>query len=148
ETLGDLDHHRSTAESLRRDGFGPSPLFSSLLAWPRSVGGSGHGRSAGQEAVGACVYLPDYSTTRAQSGVYILDLVVVPALRGSGVGLELMGAAAEAGRRRWNADYVILAVARTNLGAQRFYQRHGFVVDETSQVMTLQLDRLDRFQRG
>jgi ribosomal protein S18 acetylase RimI-like enzyme len=138
DTLGDLGDHRSTVETLRRDGFGAEPLFRFLLAWPVT-------EISGREtppAIGACVYLADYSTSRGSAGVYILDLVVTPEWRGTGVGLELLGAAAAQGRERWNADYLILAVDRANEAAHRFYRRHGFSVDEKSNVMTL--DGIDR----
>ena len=130
--VGALNSHRSTPETLLQDGFGSAPMFSALLAWPPSG-----------DALGACVYLPDYSTWRGRPGVYILDLVVAPDRRGSGLGLELMAAAAQDGRDRWNAEYLILSVARTNDGARRFYERNGFTVDNYVDVMTLeQLDPL------
>ena len=128
DSLDGLDDHRSTAETIQRDGFGRSPLFHTFLAEPADGVG---------DPIALCVYLADYSTTRARAGVYVLDLVVDPNWRGSGVGLDLLRTVAEAGRRKWDADYLILSVDTANHRARRFYQRHGMVIDEKSNVMTL-----------
>jgi len=122
------DGHRysGTPESFLRYGFGSWPMFHSLLATTQD--GS---------SVGTCIYLPDFSTWRARPGVYILDLVVEPAHRSRGVGLALVADAARRGRDEWDADYLILSVARSNEGAIRFYEREGFISDGGNQVMTL-----------
>ena len=100
-------------------------LFQTLLAIDDASGRAG----------GACVFLPDYSTWLARPGVYILDLIVEPQHRGNGLGSALLTEAARHGRREWDADYLILSVARDNHGAVRFYEREGFVADGHSRVM-------------
>jgi GNAT superfamily N-acetyltransferase len=60
-------------------------------------------------------------------GDWIDQLYVLPAWTGRGVGSRLVGLAKErrpAGLQLWT--FV------TNVGAQRFYRRHGFVVAETT----------------
>ena len=130
------DRHRyhSTPESFAHYGFGARPLFETLLAFegpsvePIDDDGS-------HEAIGACVYLPDFSTWQARPGVYILDLVVEPDHRGRGIGSALLADATRRGRKGWDADYVILAVDRSNEGAIRFYEREGFESDDHGRVM-------------
>ncbi|MDH3303319.1 MAG: GNAT family N-acetyltransferase [Acidimicrobiia bacterium] len=126
--LGDQHRYRSTPESFARYGFGARPMFQTLLAIDdRSASSAG--------AVGACVYLPDFSTWLARPGVYILDLVVEPEHRGRRIGSALLAEAARRGREQWDADYLILAVDRANHHAVRFYEREGFEADDDSRVM-------------
>ena len=126
--LDDQHRYRSTPESFARYGFGDRPMFEALLAH------DGNGAS-GVGAIGACVYLPDFSTWLARPGVYILDLVVEPEHRGRAIGSALLTEAARRGREQWDADYLILAVDRSNHDAVRFYEREGFVADDHSRVM-------------
>lgn len=126
--LDDQHRYRSTPESFARYGFGERPMFETLLAH------DGLG-SSGVEAIGACVYLPDFSTWLARPGVYILDLVVEPEHRGRRIGSALVTEAARRGREQWDADYLILSVDRVNHHAMRFYEREGFEADDHSRVM-------------
>jgi len=130
--LDDQDRYRSTPESFAHYGFGARPMFETLLAHT-DVAGADLGPDVG--AVGACVYLPDFSTWLARPGVYVLDLVVEPGHRGRGIGAALLAEATRRGREQWDADYVILAVDRVNHQAVRFYEREGFDADDRSRVM-------------
>lgn len=123
--VDERDRYHSTPESFARYGFGAEPLFQTLLAVDHTSGVPG----------GACIYLPDFSTWLARPGVYILDLVVEARYRGNGVGSALLVEAARRGRDLWDADYVILAVARDNQRAVHFYEREGFEADDESQIM-------------
>lgn len=134
EATGSRAFYQGSTEALRRYGFGARPHFQALLARPD---GYDHGGSHSADAVGACIFLPDFSTWRGRPGVYILDLVVEPRWRSSGLGLSLLAEAARNGREQWDADYLILSVAQTNNGAIRFYQRHGFESDHHVDVMVL-----------
>lgn len=123
--LGDQHRYRSTPESFARYGFGPRPMFETVLAIDEAKG----------TVVGACVFLPDFSTWLARPGVYILDLVVEPDYRSRTIGSALLAEATRHGQEQWDADYLILAVDRDNHHAVRFYEREGFEADDHSRVM-------------
>ena len=84
--VGDRDVYSSTAETFRRYGFGPDRRFDALLAVDadRGVDIDVDGDGPSSRAVGACIYLPDFSTWLARPGVYILDLIVESEQRGRG----------------------------------------------------------------
>ena len=62
---------------LRRDGFGPQPLFECLIADDEG------------EAAGFALYFPIYSTWRGRS-LHLEDLFVRPEFRGHGLGKALL----------------------------------------------------------
>ncbi len=124
ESLDDRHRYRSTPATFARYATGPDAVLSTLLAVDESTG-----------SIGACTYLPDFSTWLGLPGVYILDLVVEARHRSRGVGRALLVEAARRGRDRWDADYLILSVARDNDGAVRFYEREGFEADDHSRIM-------------
>jgi GNAT superfamily N-acetyltransferase len=67
-----------TEQDLRRDGFGPSPVFHVIVAeW-------------NGEAAGMAFYFYNYSTWQGRSGIFIEDLFVRPRFRGKGIGRALM----------------------------------------------------------
>jgi ribosomal protein S18 acetylase RimI-like enzyme len=63
---------------------------------------------------------------RPERPVFVSQLYCAPEMTGRGLGAALLDwAIAEA--RAWNADALQLSVFSENFGAQRFYQRYGFV---------------------
>lgn len=68
----------ATEENLLRDGFGPNPFFSCLMA-----------EHDGAPA-GFALYFFSYSTWLGRPGVYLEDLFVYPELRGRGIGKALL----------------------------------------------------------
>jgi GNAT superfamily N-acetyltransferase len=70
----------ATEDQLRRTLFGPQPAAEVLLA-----------QSDG-EWIGFALFFPNYSTFRAQPGIYLEDLYVKPHARGKGAGLALFKA--------------------------------------------------------
>ena len=63
---------------------------------------------------------------RPERPVFVSQLYCAPEMTGRGLGAELLEwAIAEA--RAWDADALQLSVFSENFGAQRFYQRYGFV---------------------
>jgi GNAT superfamily N-acetyltransferase len=72
-----------TEQDLRRDGFGPSPMFHVILAeWDG-------------EAAGMAFYFYNYSTWQGRSGIFIEDLFVRSRFRGKGIGRALMAKLAQ-----------------------------------------------------
>jgi ribosomal protein S18 acetylase RimI-like enzyme len=110
--LGDRTPFAFTAETYRRDGFGPTAAFAGLVA-----------ELEGQ-VVGYLLYHFGYDTDRALRLLYVIDLYVQEARRRCGVGEALMRAAAakcqEAGGRE-----LVWAVFAPNQLAFEFYERLG-----------------------
>jgi ribosomal protein S18 acetylase RimI-like enzyme len=108
---------RFSPEAFRRDGFGPDPAFSCLIA-------EAHG-----EAIGYALHCRDYDTDRLCRSVYLVDLYVETAARGKGVGRALMAAVARAGRAE-GAELMMWGVLKSNQTARRFYATIGEEVDD------------------
>lgn len=108
---------RFTAEAFRRDGFGPDPAFSCLIA------------EAEGEAIGYALHCRDYDTDHLCRSVYLADLYVETAARGRGIGRALMAAAARAGRAE-GARLMMWGVLKSNQAARRFYATIGEEIDD------------------
>lgn len=111
-TLGQADKIASTADDLRRFGFGGEPAFHGLIA-----------EIDGQFA-GVALFFPIFSTWLGRPGVFVQDLHVDEAFRGHGIGESLIGAVARWSHTRGGV-YLRLSVDATNIRAQKFYQRIG-----------------------
>ena len=107
---------------LRRDGFGPKPLFECLIA-----------DDDDGEAAGFALYFPIYSTWRGPS-IHLEDLFVIPAHRGHGIGKALLqrvaAVAVERGCARLQWD-----VLDWNQPAIDFYQSRGAIMLESWRIM-------------
>jgi GNAT superfamily N-acetyltransferase len=107
---------------LRRDGFGPQPLFECLIAE------DDHGKAAG-----FALYFPIYSTWRGPS-LHLEDLFVRPEYRGRGIGKALLARVAavamERGCARMQWD-----VLDWNTPAIDFYQSRGAILLEPWRIM-------------
>jgi GNAT superfamily N-acetyltransferase len=68
----------ATEEGLLRDGFGPNPFYSCLIA-----------DYDGQPA-GFALFFYNYSTWMGRPGIYLEDLFVLPEFRGLGIGKTLL----------------------------------------------------------
>jgi ribosomal protein S18 acetylase RimI-like enzyme len=110
--LGDTDEQNFGVEAFLRDGFGPDPAFSGIIAE----------RDGG--AVGYLLYHFGYDSDQAMRIMYIVDLWVDPAARRGGVGRALMGEAAARCRARGGRS-LIWAVFVPNKLAIDFYERLG-----------------------
>ena len=111
-SLGDTTDFRFTAETYLRDGFGPNPAFSALVA---EVGG---------KIVGHLFYHFGYDTDWAIRLLYVIDLMVQENRRGQGVGKALMLRAAEICREAGGSE-MVWAVYKSNQQAAEFYERLG-----------------------
>jgi GNAT superfamily N-acetyltransferase len=119
---------------LRRDGFGPQPLYESLIAEDDG------------EAAGFALYFPIYSTWRGPS-LHLEDLFVKPTHRGRGIGKALLArvaaAAIERGCARMQWD-----VLDWNTPAIDFYQSRGAVMLEPWRIMRVTGAALARLARS
>lgn len=124
DTLGDGDLFNSTAEIIANHGFGARPMFEVLIAQQEN------------NAVGLALFFAHFSTTKGQAGVYVQDLWIDPAQRGSRIGQQLLSAVAHHSATSWAARYIKLAVHDDNPRAKQFYHRLGFgeSMNETAMI--------------
>ncbi len=102
----------TTAERLRRHGFGRRRYFETLIAW------------RGGAAVGFALYFFAYSTFLARPTLYLEDLFVLPDERGRGAGRALLQSLARLAIRR-GCGRMEWAVLDWNTSAIGFYERLG-----------------------
>ena len=110
--VGTPEKGTSTADDIRRYGFGADPMFECLIA---EIGGA---------AAGVCIFFRSFSTFNGRPGVYVQDLIVDERFRGARVGERLLCRVAAITRER-GGTYMRLAVDIGNPNAGRFYQRLG-----------------------
>lgn len=94
--------------------------------------------------LGACLALLTYSTWRDARGLYVVDLFVDGRARNGGIGVKLLRAAARRGRAK-GAHFIKLEVDRTNAGAERFYERLGFVRNDKDRLFVLEDEKVTDF---
>ncbi|MCP5038597.1 MAG: GNAT family N-acetyltransferase [Rhodobacteraceae bacterium] len=123
--IGDEDRFCTSTETVIQHGFGKMPLFHSLIA------------EQGEETLGLALFFPVYSTTMATPGLYVQDLWVARAARGTGVGKRLLARAALQGADMWGATYLGLTVYADNPKAARFYKALGFDIFTSENPMRL-----------
>jgi GNAT superfamily N-acetyltransferase len=123
---------QTTAEKLHPHLFGPRPAAEALVG---EVDG---------EVVAFALFFTNFSTFLAQPGLYLEDLYVQPAHRGSGIGkglLQRLGALAVqrgCGRFEWS-------VLDWNANAIRFYERMGATVMPEWRICRVTGAALERF---
>jgi GNAT superfamily N-acetyltransferase len=123
-----------TVETLRPHLFGPKPVAEAVVG---EVDG---------EAVAFALFFTNFSTFLAKPGLYLEDLYVQPAHRGSGLGralLEHLGALAVergCGRFEWS-------VLDWNEHAIRFYKGMGATVMPDWRICRVAGEALQRFAR-
>jgi ribosomal protein S18 acetylase RimI-like enzyme len=112
--MGMAEQIRSRPEDILEHGFGERPIFEALIAERTGV------------AVGLCLYFSSFSSWNGKRGVYLQDIYVDPAARGTGLGKRLL---AETARRAaaQGARFMRLAVDRDNHSARDFYSNAGMV---------------------
>jgi GNAT superfamily N-acetyltransferase len=114
--LAEFEHEpeavEATEDGLLRDGFGPQPFYSCLMA-------EHEGRPAG-----FALYFFNYSTWLGRPGLYLEDLFVSPEFRGLGIGKALLqrvaAVAVEKGCKRLQWE-----VLDWNTPAIEFYRAMG-----------------------
>ena len=105
----------NTLEMMRRDGFGPEPIFGFFVL------------ESGAELVGLALFYTAYSTWKGRM-LYLEDLVVTEAARRGGFGRQLFEAVvAEA--RRTGAQRLKWQVLNWNEPAIAFYKKLGATIE-------------------
>jgi len=103
---------KASVEDVRRNGWGPDPVFEALMAELDGV------------PVGFALTFRNYSTWEGRAGLFVEDLYVQPQARGHGVGRKLLAAVARRAVER-GCKRVDLNVLHWN-PAREFYDRVGF----------------------
>jgi GNAT superfamily N-acetyltransferase len=130
-----------TPERLAEHLFGPRPVVEAMLAEAQT---KGEGGAVAAEPVGFALWCTNFSTFLCRPGLWLEDLYVRPAWRGTGVGralLERLGALAVergCGRFEW-------AVLDWNERAIRFYEQMGAVVMADWRICRVTGPALERF---
>lgn len=123
DDLGDT--HRATLDALRKAWFGPCPAFHAMLAL------------SGGTAQGAVMFSPVFSTVRGMPGLYVSDLWVSDAARGSGLGRRLLAAASARAGGLWGAGYLRLDVYDSSPEAIGFYTKLDLAPMEGQRTLAL-----------
>lgn len=133
-----LDQVIATEARLRDSLFGPRPYAEVLMARFKT------------ESVGFALFFHNYSTWRAQPGIYLEDLYVRPAHRGRGFGKALLSNVAKLAVDR-NCGRFEWSVLDWNQRAIDFYRKLGAEpLNEWTmfRVTGAALDRLSQFAEG
>lgn len=125
----------ATEADLLRDGFGPSPAFEVLLAERDGT------------TIGFAFYFFTYSTWRGRRCLYLEDLFVQPAHRGSGAGVALMRELARVAIDRGCARFV-WQVLDWNEPAIAFYEKLGASVQREWLTVRMEGEALARLARA
>lgn len=127
--LGDTDDQAFGRDAFLRDGFGPDPAFSGIIAERDGA------------AVGYLLYHFGYDVDRGARILFIVDLWVDTAARRGGVGRALMREAAARCRAKGGID-LAWAVFKPNKLAMAFYEGLGAEYVDTLSFMHIAADRL------
>jgi len=123
-SLGITAESSFNAESYLRDGFGPNPAFSGLVA------------DTGNELLGYLLYLLGYDVYDAARILYVIDLYVRRDSRRHGVGRALMEEAVNI-CRKLGGSQVCWSVYESNALALRFYEGLGASYTKDEKLMNL-----------
>jgi GNAT superfamily N-acetyltransferase len=119
----------ATEDDLLRDGWGPVPRFTAVIA------------EMDGEAAGFALYFTSYSTWRGHHGIRLEDLYVTPSMRGKGIGKALLAhlarVAVDQGCPRLEWD-----VLEWNAPAIAVYERVGAQMLTEWRIMRLSGDAL------
>jgi GNAT superfamily N-acetyltransferase len=120
-----------TVSDLKRDGFGPTPLFQIIVA---EVDG---------EIPGIALFYNRYSTWKGKT-IHLEDLIVSEQYRGSGIGMQLYKAVMEEAKNQ-NVRRVEWNVLDWNTPAISFYEKTGAIVFKDWLVAQMDEEGLTHF---
>lgn len=115
-----------TAESLRRDLFGPAPWVTALVA------------DAGSQLLGYALLTPLYRAQQGRRGMDLHHLFVRDGHRNHGVGQHLIARARDFAKAA-GCSYMSVSAATGNLGAHRFYQQMEFTARPVTGMRYMQV---------
>lgn len=124
-----------TPEKLGEHLFGPKPVIEGRVA---EVGGA---------VVAYALYFTNYSTFLAKPGLYLEDLYVSPAHRGSGLGRALLVQLAEEANARGYGRFE-WSVLDWNENAIRFYEKLGATLMPDWRICRLAGQALQQYARS
>lgn len=127
--LGDTDEQNFGIDAILRDGFGPDPAFSGIIAEHDGT------------PCGYLLYHFGYDVDRAMRIMFVIDLWVDTSVRRHGIGRALMHEAAARCRARGGAE-LLWAVFTPNKLAIDFYQRLGAEFLKSLKFMHLSATKL------
>ena len=125
----------ATEESLRDALFGARPSIEALVAEDAEC------------IVGYALFFHNFSSFAGRRGLYLEDVYVQPAQRGSGLGTALLRHVAALAVERQCARFE-WTVLNWNQPAIRFYQKMGATVLPDWRVVRVSGDALERLARG
>ena len=124
--LSKEDDFKGSIAALEEFGFGEQASFEAIIAYQQ------------QTPVACILFFEEFSTWRCSPGIYIQDLFVDAAMRGQGVGKQLINAAAQHGRKK-QASYLRLSVDAGNSSGLDFYTAMGFEHQQDEKIMMLNI---------
>lgn len=101
----------------------------------------------GGNPIGFCLYFPSFSSWRGEPGVYVQDLYVAEAARGTGLGRRLLAETAHRMRGQ-GARYLRLSVSSHNAAAREFYHASGLAHAEDECIYQAVGEAFDRLADG
>ena len=110
------DTHRAGDETLRTALFGAHRSCHAILAFDDNR----------DDALGAALFSPMFSTTFGTAGTYVSDLWVCEAARGQSLGARLLNDVRQRSANLWGAVYISLVSYDSNDRALAFYRKLGF----------------------
>ncbi|MFT6828086.1 MAG: GNAT superfamily N-acetyltransferase [Roseivirga sp.] len=116
---------------MEEDGFGEKPIFEFFVA------------EEGQDIVGTAIFYYRYSTWKGKA-IYLEDLIVREAKRGSGIGKKLLDAIVNEAKRV-DARQVMWQVLDWNEPAINFYKKLGTDLDEGWINCKLEYDQIQNY---
>lgn len=97
---------------------------------------------------GITLFSPLFSTMVGQAGVYVSDLWVSSATRGTGLGHRLLAETARQGRMLWDATFLRLISYDDNPRAGAFYSKLGFEPHHGETTLRLTGAAFDKLARS
>jgi ribosomal protein S18 acetylase RimI-like enzyme len=97
--------------------------------------------------LGVCLWTLAFSSWRGAKGIYVSDLYILPEARSRKIGEAILREVVKQADAL-GAKYVKMEVDENNLGAQRFYERLGFVNKPEDRFYVLEPSEFAKMAEG